>query len=92
VFPVCAHTGDSRNHFQLLPAFPWDSLYISKSDGKFDFQHEIFLFVCFLEFCPEIFSAKLSNSVKFLLRSYLKMMELIGPQVHWEMYLFPAVL
>lgn len=37
------------------------------------------LFVCFLEFCLEILSAKLSNSVEFLLRIYLEMMDSIVP-------------
>lgn len=34
---------------------------------------------CFLEFCLELFSAKLYNSVEFLLRIYLEMMEFTGP-------------
>lgn len=47
---------------------------------------------CFFGVLSRIFSAKLSNSVKFLLRIYLEMMEFLGPQVHWEMCLFPGVL
>lgn len=51
VLLVCSthtHTGDSRTHFHLLPAFPWDSSYSSKCEGKFRFLREAFCFGGFL--------------------------------------------
>lgn len=59
---------------------------MSKWGGKFDFQYKEVLLL-FFGVLSRIFSAKLSNSVEFLLRIYLEMMESIDPQVHWEMCL-----
>lgn len=51
---------------------------MSKRGGKFDLQYKEVLLL-FFGVLSRIFSAKLSNSVEFLLRIYLEMIEFIGP-------------
>lgn len=91
----CACTADPRScvtSYQRSLGTP----HVSKWGGKFDFQYNEVLLL-FFGVLSRIFSAKLSNSVEFLLRIYLEMMESIDPQVHWEMCLsfqvcYPAAL
>lgn len=81
----CVHTADSRSRFHRLPAFPWDSLYVSKWGGNFDFQYKRVFVLFFWSFVWKYFQQNFTT-LEFLI--YLEMMEFIGPQVHWEMYPF----
>lgn len=85
------HTGDSRNHFHLLPAFPWDSSCSSKFKGKFAFLHEAFCFGSF--FVQKYFQQNFPTQWSFIKNLFE------NDGIHWPIdtlenvsIFFPAVL
>lgn len=80
-------SGSISTYYQRSLGTP---LTVPNSKETFIFLHETF---CFLGFLSRNIFSKTFQLSEVLLRIYLKIMEFIGPWVHWKMYLFfPAVL